>query len=520
MASAGQKILRSTVLVMVLVVAAKSTGLLRDIIVASEFGTSGEMDAYLIATSIVSLMFVWFKNPVQVVLVPLFTEELAQQGEAVAWRNASVLVNTFILVLMFLAAIGWMLSPYLVSLLAPGFSRENSTLAAELTRITVLSLVFIGVAHLLSGFFQSYQRFGPPGAVSAIDNLVVIPAILLLTPLLGIYGLALGALLGAVSQVLTQAPILWKYRHHYSFRVDFKSATLRKMAWLSLPLLLSIGGGWIGSISDRIFASLLPSGSLAALEFGRRLTYVNFDLFIASLTTVMFPFFSKTAISQDYRDFSRKLFRSVRALFWIMLPVSVGMLLLHEPLVRLIYHRGAFGEESVAMTGQAVLFYAIGLSGFSLSNMLSYAFYSMKDTRTPVMMGLVRLAIKVALSFALVGWMAHAGLALAESLSFLVKAALLLLFLPVELKQPAYRRLFRSLGLTVVVAGAMGLVVWLAIPYFQQASEIGATFLSTLLHVAAVAGLGGGTYLLFSWLLQPAEMKDLYRFLRAGFARS
>lgn len=520
MRSTGQKILRSTVLIMGLTVLAKSTGLLRDVIVAAEFGTSAAMDAYLIATSIVSLTFVWFKNPVQVVLVPLFTEELSSGGEASAWRNASVLINTFVVILMGLAAAGWLLAPYLIAVLAPGFSGQTSLLAARLTRVTILSLVFVGVAQLLSGFFRSYERFGLPGSVSTVDNLVVIPGILLLTPLLGIYGLAVSAVLGALSQALVQAPILWKNRAHYRFRVDFKNPTLRRMAWLSLPLLLSISGGWIGSISDRVFASLLPVGSLAALEYGRRLTYVNFDLFIASLTTVLFPFFSKTAISEDYRDLGRKLFRSVKMLFWIVLPISVGMLLLHEPLVRLVYHRGAFGEESVAMTGQSVLFYAIGLAGFSLSNMLSYAFYSMKNTRTPVLMGLARLGIKIALSFALVGSMAHAGLALAESASFLAKAALLLLFLPDELKQPEYRKLFRSLGLTAVVATAMGLVVFLARPYFEGASDLDASFASTLMSVAAIAGLGGASYLLFSWLLQPAEVKDLYRFVRAGFARS
>ncbi|MGH8056753.1 MAG: lipid II flippase MurJ, partial [Candidatus Entotheonellia bacterium] len=210
---------------------------------------------------------------------------------------------------------------------------------------------------------------------------------------------------------------------------------------------------------------------------------------------------------------------SLRALFWILFPLSIGILLLHDPLVRLVYHRGAFGEESVRITGQAVLYYAVGLSAFGLSNVLTYAFYSLQDTKTPVIAGLVRLGAKILLSFALVGPMGHGGVALSESLSFLLKACLLLRLLPKELRQLEYRRAFRSFGVTGLITGVMAAVVVVALPYFESAFEIGTSMLMASMALLALMALGTVTYLMFSLLLQPAELLGFYRVVRRGFAR-
>lgn len=520
MKSSGQKILRSTMLVMLLTLLGKATGLIRDVIVAAQFGTSWEMDAFFVAATIGSLMFIWIKSPIRVVLVPLFTEELTARGERSAWADASVLINTSMVLLFFLVGAGWLLSPYLVWLVAPGFSEESRTLTVALTRLFMLSLIFLGIAKLLSALFHSYHRFGWPGSLSTVDNLVVILSLILLTAWLGVYGLVISVILGAVAQALFQIPILWNNRSYYSLRIDLKNPTLRRMARMSLPLFVGMGGTKLGKVTDRIFASLLQPGSLSALAYGHRLTYASLELFVDSLTTVLFPFFAKKAGAEDYKELGKKLFKSLRTMFWIVLPLSAGILLLHEPLVRLFYERGAFGEESVRLTGQAVSYYAIGLWAYSLSHVLSFAFYSWKDTRTPVTVGLIRLAINIVLSFALVGSMAHAGLALAESVSYMVKAGLLLFFLPSELKQAEYRGLFKSFGVTAAITAAMAAVVFFVLPMVEETFAVGASFMATSVVVGLAISVAIASYLAFSALLQPAELKDLYRFARTGLSKS
>jgi putative peptidoglycan lipid II flippase len=519
MKSSGQKILRSTALVMALSLAGKATGLIREIIVAAQFGTSEQMDAFLVAATIVSLIFVWLRSPIRVALVPFLMEERSTRGERSAWEKASVILNTVTVLLIALAAIGWLVSPYLVWLVAPGFTEETKVLSADLTGLMMLTIVFLGVAKLLSAVFHSYQRFGWPGMMSAVDNFVIIPFIIVLTPIVGIYGLAISMVLGTLAQALIQTSILWKNRSYYQPQVDFKDPTLRRMGRMGFPLLIGTGSTKLASVIDRIFASMLRPGSLSALSYGHRLTYVILELFVDSFTTVLFPFFSKMAGSQDYKDFGKKLFKSLKTLFWIGFPVSIGILLVHEPLVRLVFQRGAFSEESVSLTSQAVLFYAIGLWAYSLSHVLSFAFYSLKDTKTPVTLGFVRLGIKILLSFALVGPMAHAGLALAESLSYIVKAALLFVFLPEELRgQIEYREVLPSFGMTAVITAAMGAVVFFILPIVEGLSA-GSSFIGTSVGLGGAVAVGAAAYLTFSLLLQPAEPRDLYKLVRTGLAK-
>jgi putative peptidoglycan lipid II flippase len=342
--------------------------------------------------------------------------------------------------------------------------------------------------------------------------------IVILVPFLGIYALAISAVLGALAQVLSQAPILWKFRSFYKPQIDLENPTLRRMARVSLPLFIGASGTRLGKITDRIFASLLQPGSLSALAYGHRLTYTVFELFVDSLTTVLFPFFSKKAAVDGYEDFGEKLSKSLRMLFWIIFPVSIGILLLHEPMIRLVYQRGAFDENSVRLTGQAVFFYAIGLWAYSLSNVLSFAFYSLQKTKAPVVIGLVRLAIKIFMSFILVGSMGHAGLALAESLSFMVKAVLLFACLPAELRRIEYRTVFGSFGNTLIATGAMGIIVFFTLPILQQMFAVGTSLVAVSMSLGTTITFGIGSYLIFSLLIKSAELNDFYKLFRSGFS--
>jgi putative peptidoglycan lipid II flippase len=503
---------------MALALLAKMTGLVRDMIVAWQFGTSPVMDAFLVASTISGLIVVWFRTPIRLFFVPLFSEELSTRGEASAWTKASAPMNSTVVFLLGAACIGWLLSPYLIQLVAPGFTEPTTALSLDLTRIMMSTVVLLGLAWILSSIFNSYQRFGRPGMVHAVDDFVAIPMLIVLTPLVGIYGVVMATILGTAARVLVQIPIFWRNRAHYRLTVDFKNPTVRRMLWMSFPLFIGIGGGQLATVVDRIFASLLPPGSLSALSYGHRLTYAVFELFVSSLTTVLFPFFSRIAGVQAYDDLGRKLFKSLKTVFWIVLPTSVGLLILHEPLVRLVYQRGAFGQESVRLTAQAVFFYAIGLSAYSLSSLLNFGFYSLKDTKTPVVLGLVRIGVKIVLSFALVGSMAHSGLALAESLSFVVKVGLLLWLLPPQLRQPECRQAIQSFALTAVIGMAMGAVVFLALPLFEGLAEEG-SLVATSMSVGGSIAIGAASYLVFSFLLQRAEVNELYRVVRKGFAK-
>ncbi len=455
------------------------------------------------------------KNPIQVVILPLFTRDLAQRGERAAWESASVLMNSAVVLFVAAGAAGVLLAPSLVAVVAPGLGADTSRLAGLLARALMATLIFQGLAQFLSVLSYSNNRFGRPGFASTADNLMVILAVLGLAPWLGIHGLAIGAVLGTVAQVVTQLPIVWRHRALWRPRVDLRDPSLRRLAWLGLPLIIGTGGAGLGKISDRIFASLLPPGRLSALSYAHQLTYASFQLFAASLTTVLFPFLSRKAGVADYEDLGRKLTKAMTLLFAIVGPISVGIAVLHEPLVRLVYHRGAFTEESVRITAQPVLYYALGLAAYTLSHVLSYAFYSVQNTRTPVTTGFARFGVKVLLSFALVGPLGHGGLALAESLSFVVKTVLLFVLLPPELRSMDFGRLFRSFAVTAAASAAMALVIRAVLP-LAGVIELGSAFATTFATLVAAAAVGAATYLVLAVLVNPVEVREAYRFVRSG----
>jgi putative peptidoglycan lipid II flippase len=510
---------RSATLVLALALVAKVSGLLRHVAVAAYFGTSETMDALLVALMLVSLTLLWLEGPIRLVVMPLIARAAAERGDAAAWRDASALLNGVMTLIIAVAALQAAFAPTLVSVVAPGLAEATASLAGQLTRVLAIAIVLTGLARFLSAIGHAHQRFGRPGAAATVENVAVIAAVVVLAPALGIWGLTTGVVLGALAQVVTQLPLVWAHRHHFSLRLDLGHPAIRRMAGLGLPVMIGSGGSGLGRLSDRFFASLLPAGRLSALSYAHQLTYALFHLLAGPLTTVLFPFFSRKAGAARYDEVSRHLARALRLLFAVVVPVAVGLAILHEPVVRLVLQRGAFTAESTRLTAEAVLVYALGLPVYALSHLLSYAFYSVEDTKTPVSAGLARLGVQVGLSLVLVRPLGHVGLALAESVSFVVKAVMLLVLLPPSLRGREYGRVLRSFGTTVALSGAMGAVLLTALPPLEALLGPGVSFAASAATVLAAVALGAVTYGGLFMLAQPADARELYRRVHTGVVR-
>lgn len=510
-------LMRSTALVMVLALLAKAAGFLRHVAVAAYFGTSTTMDAVVVAITIATLTLLWLENPIRIVVVPLLARAVGERGETAAWQDTGTLLGSAMTLIVAVAALQAVVAPYLVALIAPGLAEATAELASSLTRVLALGIVFTALARFLSAISYAHQRFGRPGLASSLDSLVVVGAVVVLAPALGIWSLTLGVVLGALAQVVAQLPLVWAHRRHFRLRLDLGAPVLRRLAGLGLPVMIGTGGSGLGRVSDRFFASLLPAGRLSALSYAHQLTYAAFALLAAPLTTVLFPFLSRKAGAADYQELSRQFGRAARLLFATVVPVAVGVAVLHEPLVRLVFERGAFTDESTRLTAQAVLFYALGLPAYALSHLLSYAFYSVEDTRTPTAAGLGRLALQVALSLVLIRPLAHVGLALAESLSFVVKAVWLFAALPRTVRGGEQVRVLRSLATTLALGGVMAGVLLAALPSLETSMPPGG-FLAGAGLLASAAALGGTVYLGLSVVLQREEMLDLFGVARSALA--
>lgn len=459
--SAGQKIAAATVLLMALECVDQGTGLLKQMVIAATFGTSASLDAYLVATTVSGLVLLWVTLPINLVVIPMFRHDLAREGERVAWANASLLFNNVAVILVLISGVVVLISPHVVPLFAPGFDPQTEALAARLSQIVVASVFFMGAGRVLSQILFSYERFWQPGVAGTVNNLVFIAAFYLIMHAWGVYGLAIAVVLGSVAELAVQLPILWEKRRWYSPRVDLRDPQMREMARLSVPLLLTAGGTEMARMTDRMFASLLPSGSLASLSFAQRLNSLQNDFVVRPLQRSSDPHFAKLGAERDFPALSRQLFHYVRIVFFVTLPLTIGLMAMSDTVVRLLFHRGAFDETSVRLTSTALMVYTLGFPATALSRCLDRTFFSLKDTRTPMKMALTRIGVKIVLAFILIRPFAHLGIALAEALSHCVRLPLLFLALPAEIRGQETRRTLGSVGRTMVAGAAMGATMWI-----------------------------------------------------------
>jgi putative peptidoglycan lipid II flippase len=281
-----------------------------------------------------------------------------------------------------------------------------------------------------------------------------------------------------------------------------------EMGKLSFPLLISVGGTELARITDRIFASLLPAGSLSALSFGHRLISAMNNFFIDSLQQATFPHFTKLSAEEKFKKLSSQLFHYLRLVFFVSLPIAIGIMVIAEVIVRVVYQRGAFDETSVRLTSQALFFYAIGFPALVTSRILARTFFGLKDTWTPTKIGLLCMGIKIILIWVLIRPLAHMGIALAESLSEIVKVIFLFFALPDEVKGQEAWSTVKSFGQTLVAAILMGAVIYLVKEGIDG-------LISIPLEVGALILLGVAFYGVIASVSQAEEFQSLVKALTA-----
>ncbi|MCD4689853.1 murein biosynthesis integral membrane protein MurJ, partial [bacterium] len=439
-----------------LAVVAKVLGLGKDIVVAAGFGTSFEMDAYLVAFTVPTLIIAWLRSPIRAGFIPHFTESIESDGEVDAWKGAGVLVTDLFLIVAVLAGIAMAAAPAIVSVVAPGFDSNQLALATTLTRIMLISVLFATGANLCTDILHCYRNFALPGLARPLNNLMMIGAAVFLTVRFGILGLAFGVVLGSAAMFFVQLPAVIRRARGFAFRVDFTHPMFLGVVRLAMPLLIGMAGAKLDDVIDRMFASMLSEGSISGLSYALRLIELPKEVLVVGFSTVLFPFFSTMAARGKIDELGEKLMLAIRVAFYILLPVSIGMALLGEPFVRLIFQRGAFDEQSVSSTTSALLLYTPTIWALGISSIMTAAFISMKDTRRPVIAGFARLGLKIALVWFFVRIFEHAGVALATSVSHVFKLVLFFILLPRELRQGRYGRLFKSFLGTVLATAAMG----------------------------------------------------------------
>ncbi len=453
---------RAASLVLLLNLLSRVLGFVRDASIAARFGAGPATDAYLVAYTIPFFLQTILGMAFVTVMVPVITTYLVRDDRDQAWAIASAVGNWTFLIMTLLAAAGTVLAPWLVQVLAPGFTVPVYDLAVKLTRIMFISLPFMGTGMLISGILNAGYIFTSPALAPAVSNVVIIATVILAGQAYGITGLAAGTVLSFIAYMAVQLPDLPRLDFRFTGHLLAHHPAVRQIGRHLLPVSLSLAVGQLYLATNRFFASHLVAGSITALDFGNRLVTLPLGIFVASVTTAVFPSLAEQAARHDRREMARLVDRGLGLVILTILPAAAGLIVLREPLVRLVFERGAFDPRATTMTAVAVLFYSLGLLAQAMHPILTRAFYALQDVTVPVTTGLCSVIINIIFSSLLAPNLGHGGLALANSLAGSCYALMLYLALHRRLPELKVFALLGSALRTVLAAVIMGLLVWLA----------------------------------------------------------
>jgi len=428
-----RSIMKSTSILSAGTLSSRILGFLRDVILAKVLGTGFRADALFVAFRIPNLLrnFVG-EGATNSAVVPVFSEYLQNKKKEDFWQFISVVLVLALMALSFLTLLGIVLAPFIVRVIAPGFitEPEKLDLTIRLTKIIFPYLIFIGLTAYSMAILYTFRSFTAPAFSPCLLNISIIVSALLSSWYLKepVYGLALGILVGGILQLLVQMPALFKIGIKFQIPKTLKHPGAIKVAKLLVPRLIGAGVYQFTVLIDTFCASLsmiIGAGGISAIYYSNRIIQFPMGVFTIALASAVLPTLSGLAVNGQMDQMKKTVIFSLENIFFVMLPTSVIMMLLSGPIIRILFERGEFNQYSTMITSSALLFYAIGLFSFGGIKILVTVFHSLQDTKTPVKIAALCLAINAALNFILMEPMKIGGIALASSIAATIDFLLL-----------------------------------------------------------------------------------------------
>lgn len=479
-------------------------GFIRDIVIARLFGAGIGADAFFVAFRLPNLLRRLFaEGAFSQAFVPVLSEYKAQRPHVEVKQLVDHIAGSLAAILMLFTLLGILAAPALVLLFAPGFTevQDKYELTAAMLRITFPYLLFISLTAMAGGILNSYGRFAIPAFTPVFLNLSLIGAAIWLAPALEqpVTGLAWGVFAGGVVQFLFQFPFLLRLGLMPIPRIGFHHEGVRRILRLMGPAIFGVSVAQINLLIGTLIASFLTTGSVSWLYYSDRLVEFPLGIFGIALSTAILPQLSEKHAKGSAEAFSHLLDWALRWVVLIGTPASLGLAILSGPTLCTLFQYGEFGSHDVEMARLSLMAYALGLLGFLLIKVIAPGYYSRQDTKTPVRIGVVALLSNIVLNLLLIAPLAHAGLALATSLSAYLNAGLLYLGLrkagvyhPVPGWEGFLMRVgFANVLMVVVLALGMGeLEDWLQWGAIERACRLTGWMMG-----------GGALYLICLWLL-------------------
>ncbi len=496
---------KSVIIIIIFSLGSKLLGFVREALIAAKFGSGTETDTFLVAITATGLLTTLLGVAINTTMIPILSEVEAKEGRSGKQVHASNILNIVIIFSLVFASIGWIVAPIVIRILAVGFEGEQYDLAVLLMRIGSPVMLFSSILYVFRGYLQNEKMFTESAASNFPFNLVYIFFLLFLSSQFGIKGLMVASVVAVISQIAIQIPGIKKTGYRYKFIIDFRDKYIKKMMILVPPVLLGVAISDINAIIDRTLASNLVSGSISALNYANLLNELVLAVFISAITTVIFPMLSEKSSRENLDDMKRTMGYGINLISLITIPATVGLIVLAFPIVQIAFQRGAFGGAATLMTSKALVFYSLGLPAMGLNLLFTKVYYSLQDTKTPMIYGAVSVAINIVLNLILVRFMAHSGLALATSIATIIATLMMFYKLIKKIGSIGTIGYIRCGAKAAVSSVIMGAIVYTL--YYGMSKVLGTGNIYSLISLLTAVGVGVVTYLTLCHMLGIEEVR-------------
>jgi putative peptidoglycan lipid II flippase len=514
-----KQILKSASIITLVTIVSRILGYVRDQRIVLLLGTTLAADSFVLAYRIPNLFRrLVGEGSMTASVIPVFTSYMREKTKEEVWDFANRLFWTLALVLAIITVLGMVFSPTVIHTFTASADRSvHWDEAVALNRVIFPYLFFIGLAALAMGILNCFNIFGLPAATPIFLNLSIIlfsvgvvwryfkdPAI----------SLAVGVLVGGALQFLVQIPKLVQKGMTFNFGISFSDPGIRNVARLMVPRFFGIGIAQINFFVDTYFANAakMPRGSLTALYVADRVMELVLGGYAIAVATAILPMMSHQAAAKDYESLKKTLTFSVRIVAFITVPAALGLMILREPIIRVLFQHGQFVAESTRLTARALLYYAVGLPALASVKLVVPAFYSTRDTKTPVVVASISLVINIILNIVFLEFffkrVQNGGPALATAIACFFDFFALFIIFRLRHGSMGTMKVLASFVKISLCAGIMAVGCWLGVHYttFTVRSPFG-------VQVLVLAGLIAGAtlvYLALAWLFRCHEIEEVY----------
>lgn len=501
------KAARATVLLMIVTIVSKILGLFRDSVLASAYGTGKYAAVYSTANSISTILFAVIGTALATSLIPLYNKLASEDSAERAMGFLNSVVNLVVIVCLSIAGLGIIFAGPLVKVFAPGYQGDVYTLCVQYTRILLPSIVFVGLANIFTSYLQIKKRYVIPGFIGMPYSVIIIVSIYLslkTSPMV----LVIGTLIAISAKALFQLPFVYKEGYRYRPKINLKDPVMKDMMILILPVVIGVGANQINSIVDKSLASLLGTEVVASFSYAIKLYEFVQALFITSILAVIYPRLSSMIVSDRMDSFLNSLKKTMNVIIVALVPIIVGCIVLSRQIVEVLFQRNAFTSKDTTMTASILWIYVIGILAFALRDVLTRGFYSMGDSKTPMINSIISIVFNISLNLILVKPLGYKGLAIATAVSAYIGLLLFNRSMRKKIEGYSSRDNYIVFVKSLFAALIMGLGVKLV--YGIVASSLVGGLLFKLIALASAVGVGVIVYALIMHFLRVEEYEMIF----------